>query len=92
LEEFEWDEDKAASNLEKHAIDFRDAARIFEGPVLVAHSVRAGERRWKAVGALRGRPIAVIYTMRGKRCRIISARMARRDEKEAYRQVLRPES
>jgi len=89
MDEFEWDEDKAASNLEKHGVDFRDAARIFEGTVLASDSGREGERRWKAVGVLRGRPIAVIYTMRGKRCRIISARKARRDEEEAYHQVLR---
>ena len=30
---FEWDERKRLINLAKHLIDFRDAIRIFEGPV-----------------------------------------------------------
>lgn len=32
--EFEWDEDKRQSNLSKHGIDFVDAAKIFDRPVL----------------------------------------------------------
>ena len=31
---FEWDNDKADANFEKHGVDFVDAARIFEFPVL----------------------------------------------------------
>ena len=27
--QFEWDEDKAALNLKKHGVDFRDAVRVF---------------------------------------------------------------
>ncbi len=33
---FEWDDAKNASNLNKHGIDFEDATAIWEGPVLVA--------------------------------------------------------
>jgi hypothetical protein len=32
--EFEWDENKRQSNLSKHGIDFVDAAKIFNRPVL----------------------------------------------------------
>ena len=31
---FEWDVAKNAANVAKHGIDFDDAVRIFEGPVL----------------------------------------------------------
>ena len=31
---FEWDEDKRQAVLEERRIDFRDAIRIFDGPVL----------------------------------------------------------
>jgi hypothetical protein len=31
---FEWDAAKNTANLAKHGIDFHDAVRIFEGPVL----------------------------------------------------------
>ena len=27
--QFEWDADKAALNLKKHGVDFRDAVRVF---------------------------------------------------------------
>jgi len=30
MDGFEWDETKAAANLEKHGIDFQGAVRIFE--------------------------------------------------------------
>jgi len=29
---FVWDEAKRASNLGKHALDFADAAQVFDGP------------------------------------------------------------
>ncbi|MBM3147140.1 MAG: BrnT family toxin, partial [Actinobacteria bacterium] len=48
---FEWDEVKAASNLEKHGIDFQGAVRIFETEaILWVYSERQGEGRWKAIG------------------------------------------
>lgn len=83
--EFEWDPAKDRANLEKHGIDFEDAIGIFERQVFTERSDREGEERWKAVGMLEGREIAVIYTMREGRHRIISARRASRNERRAYR-------
>lgn len=37
---FEWDEEKRKSNLEKHALDFADAWRVFEAPMLRALDAR----------------------------------------------------
>jgi uncharacterized protein len=85
--EFEWDEAKAAGNLEKHRISFEDAIGIFEGPVLETRSDRGAEERYKAIGVVEGREIAVIYTLREGRYRIISARRARPNERRAYRQA-----
>jgi hypothetical protein len=87
MEEFEWDEAKAASNLKKHGIDFEDAISIFEGPVLEVRSARGSEERWKAVGMVEGVELAVIFTLREGRRRIISARRARKSEREAYHQA-----
>ena len=81
---FEWDEAKRLGNVEKHGIDFIRAQRIFDGPVLVRHLPYGSEDRWIAIGLVDGREIAVIYTLRGKAIRIISARRARRNEREAY--------
>lgn len=84
MEEFEWDEAKAVSNLDKHGIDFEDAIGIFEGPILVARFDRDGEERWKAMGMVEGVELAVIYTWRAGRRRIISARRAKKSERRAY--------
>jgi uncharacterized protein len=52
-------------------------------------SDRAGEVRWKALGEISGVVIAVVYTLRQERSRIISARRAREYEREAYRAACR---
>lgn len=85
MAEFEWDERKSESNRAKHGIDFATAARVFDGPVLEHRTDREEEERWNAVGVLDGHEIAVIYTLRQGRYRIISARRARRNERIAYR-------
>jgi uncharacterized DUF497 family protein len=33
--DYEWDEEKAARNLEKHGISFADAATVFDDPLYV---------------------------------------------------------
>lgn len=81
---FEWDERKRQQNIERHGIDFEDAARIFEAPVLTVRSDRSDEERYVALGILDGIEIAVVYTVRSNACRIISARRARQNERKAY--------
>ena len=81
---FEWNEEKREQTILKHGIDFVDAIGIFDGEEDVAPSDHYGEQRWIAVGLLNGIEIAVIYTMRGDTCRIITARRARRYERKEY--------
>ena len=83
--EFAWDERKNRRNIEKHGIDFDDAIRIFDGPVLEKESAAQefGETRIVAIGLVEGRELCVIYTIREENFRIISARRARRDERKA---------
>ncbi len=87
---FEWDAGKNAANIAKHGIDFADACRIFEGPVLERIDDRRdyGETRFAAVGAVEGREPYVVSTPRGQSRRIISARRANGHEREAYREAL----
>jgi uncharacterized DUF497 family protein len=84
---FEWDAAKNEANIAKHRIDFEDAIGIFEGPVLERSDQRRdyGEPRIVAFGVLDDREIAIVYTVRETRRRIISARRASKDEREAYR-------
>ena len=87
--DLEWNPEKRLANLAKHGLDFRDAAAVFSGPLLVKPAASEDETRFLAVGALAGREVAVIYTMRGGRYRIISMRRARDGERKAYREALR---
>ncbi len=81
---FEWDETKREANLEKHHIDFQDAKRIFDRPVFERIENRHGEGRIFTIGLIEDVEIVVVYVMRGKRRRIISARRANRDERQDY--------
>ena len=87
--EFEWDERKRLTNLDKHGIDFLRAKEIWQGPVLDLPSPqeRHGETRRLTYGMIAGRVIAVVYTWRGERRRLIGARRARDYERDAYAQA-----
>lgn len=85
FDEFEWDAAKEAANIGKHGIDFDEALIALSQPHLEKRSDRNDEIRTLAICPSTGRIIAVVYTMRGEKCRIISARSARRDEQRAYR-------
>jgi uncharacterized DUF497 family protein len=79
---------KDAANTEKHGITFDDAKSVFADPQhLEEESTQSwpGERRRLAIGQLGGVIVTVIYTDRSGARRIISARRARRDERERYR-------
>jgi uncharacterized DUF497 family protein len=80
--EFEWDENKNTTNIEKHGIDFREAKRIWEAdPIEISRSTRSGEERILVAGETEGRFITVVYTKRGENIRIISARKSNRKER-----------
>jgi len=91
---FEWNEKKRSQNLKKHDIDFDDARVAFDGPILVRESNRGAENRYIVLGFLGETEIAVICTFREDRCRIISARRARANEKKElyHRFKRRPET
>jgi uncharacterized DUF497 family protein len=84
--EFEWDERKARTNLRRHRVDFADAATAFEDDrAVTVTDENPDEERFSTIGldAL-GRVLVVIYTVRGKRIRIISARRATGRERAEY--------
>jgi uncharacterized DUF497 family protein len=86
-DEFEWDDAKAEANLRKHSISFRAASRVFDDElVLIEQDLTEdyGEDRFVATGLVEGLLVTVVYTERGDRIRIISARKAGSDEQRAY--------
>jgi hypothetical protein len=83
---FEWDEGKARTNRRKHGIDFADAAAALEDPLAVTIlDDAADEERFVTVGSgILGRILVVVYTVRGKQIRLISARKATLRERRRY--------
>jgi uncharacterized protein len=86
-DEFEWDTAKAIANLDKHGVDFQAAIRVFATSFLTLRSGTIEEERWKAISSVDGVVITVIFTWRGSKRRIISARRAKRNERRTYRQA-----
>ena len=84
---FEWDEAKNAANLEKHGIDFLDASKIFDGPIVVVPARSSEEERFKAIGTTQNQVWVVIYAQREESRRVISARRASRNERRQYREL-----
>ena len=84
--EFEWDETKSERTLLERGLCFEDVIPIFDGPVLEWEDQRQdwGEKRIVAIGSVGEDILAVIYTNRGSRRRIISARGARKKERKAW--------
>lgn len=86
---YEWDQLKARQNLEKHGVDFTEAALALEDEL--AMTIRdpdsESEDRFLTLGTdPLGRLLVVAYTWRGERIRIISARKATRRERRQYQE------
>jgi uncharacterized DUF497 family protein len=85
---FEWDDEKAISNLEKHGVSFGEATEVFYDPNALEdydsqHSEE--ENRFFIIGMSSRRLLYVIYAERkGDVVRIISARRADKAERENY--------
>ncbi len=86
--EFEWNPEKEQSNVEKHGVDFTEAATVFGDPLELTiadpdHSV--GEFRFLSMGfSSLNRILVVSYTEREERVRIVSARVASSKERRQY--------
>jgi uncharacterized DUF497 family protein len=85
---FEWDEGNTGKNRIAHAVENWECEQIFFNQSLLVlddpnHSLT--EKRWAALGRTdSGRPLVVVFTVRGNRVRIISARDMNRRERVFY--------
>ena len=77
--DFEWDEEKSAQCLRERGFDFVYVVRAFLDP---GRSVETddrhdyGEARHRLYGQVEGRLFVIVYTVRRRVIRIISARKA----------------
>lgn len=86
-DEFEWNGQKATSNLAKHGVSFEDAKAVFRDPFAVEllddrHDY--GEERYILIGRALNNVLVVVYTERNDINRIISARRAEPNEQRFY--------
>ncbi|CAG0940756.1 hypothetical protein ANRL1_00263 [Anaerolineae bacterium] len=83
---FEWDEGKAQSNTEKHGVTFEQAAEAFFDPFYQTGdaSVDDEQRDFILGYSMTQHLLLVVFTERGERTRIISARLAIRYERKLY--------
>lgn len=84
---FVWDDQKAASNLLKHGVGFERASFAFYDLFAVEIADRRrdyGEERSLLIGQAGGELLAVAYTERDAKIRIISARGANSHERQYY--------
>ena len=82
---FERDDAKADANRHKHGVQFEIARHVFDDPNGFDETDNGpDELRWKRVGQTSRGMLAVIYTERAPRTRIIAARRATRHEQGDY--------
>ena len=89
--EFDWDDGNVDKNWERHRVSWAECEEVFFNQPFVAmvdelHSET--ELRCYALGQTdAGRLLFVVYTLRGERIRVISARDMTRREKKEYDHV-----
>jgi uncharacterized protein len=85
---FEWDEGNIDKNLIKHKVANKESEEVFLNEPRFTiedekHSLK--EKRYLIWGKTdKERHLAIIYTLRNKKIRVISARDMNKKEKEAY--------
>jgi uncharacterized protein len=88
--EFEWDGSKAIANFKKHSVSFEEAKTVFNNPLAIifddeVHSI--DEQREIIIGhSQQNRLLLIAFTERSDSIRIISARLATRQERDDYEQ------
>ena len=85
---FEWDSQKADLNVKRHGVSFEEASTVFrdtlsltiDDPLHSTREVRMVQIRFSH----KNRLLVVVFTERGDRIRIISARIATKRERHDY--------
>jgi uncharacterized protein len=84
-DEFEWDDRKAATNFDKHLVTFEQARAAFCDPDAINEDdPDPDEVRFIRLCRLDQEVFVVVWTERGDRIRIISARLANKHEQRTY--------
>ena len=94
LEGFQWDAGNSDKNWRRHLVSQLEAEQVFfNQPLVVQASARSAvESRFFALGRTEsGRELTVVFTIRGKLARVISARPMSRRERKTYANAQPPQ-
>lgn len=88
LDGFEWDDGNRDKNRLKHKVSTGECEEVFfNRPLIILEDQKHSEReqRYAAHGTTdAGRKLHIIFTVRGTKCRVISARDMHRKERQFY--------
>ena len=82
---FEFDAEKSESNRAKHGVDFVEAQRLWNDPMLLEISAKTDDEvRFLVIGKIDERHWSSVITYRGGNIRLISVRRSRTEEVVLY--------
>ncbi|MEY3516606.1 MAG: hypothetical protein RIS67_823 [Pseudomonadota bacterium] len=82
---FEFNAEKSKTNRIKHGIDFIDAQRLWDDPLLLEIPARTeDEPRYLVIGLIDGKHWSAVISYRDSAIRLISVRRARTEEVTLY--------
>jgi uncharacterized DUF497 family protein len=85
MNSFEFDAAKSESSRTKHGIDFAEAQRLWNDPMLLEIPAKTeDEPRFLVIGLIDGKHWSAVMTYRGANIRWISVRRARTEEVALY--------
>lgn len=86
--DFDWDDGNETKNWVKHHVAKAEAEEVFfNTPLLVSEDTQHSQResRFAALGITNGqRQLTVVFTLRGNKIRVISARDMSKKERATY--------
>lgn len=85
---FDWDEGNSDKNWKKHRVSQKECEKVFNhNPIVMSDRTHSqNEDRFIAIGKVQARSIFIIYTIRNKLIRVISARDQNKKERMFYNQ------
>lgn len=85
---FGWDKGNTDKNWKKHKVHFKEAEEIFfNKPLKIFKDVKHSQKENRFVGlgvTNKKRKLYIVFTVRGKKIRIISARNQSKKERRLY--------
>jgi uncharacterized DUF497 family protein len=83
---YTWDEAKRLANLQKHGLDFVDAEKVFDSPLVLIEDTREvyDEQRMIGIGLLDFLVVLIVHVESDEEIRVISMRKADSDETDLY--------